>query len=163
MDNKIDTPIQLATVHDIPIIVTHHHKMFEEMWLLKGSEIDTHQFEAMDEAFTKKLKEELLNGKCKAWVIRNGDEIVASGAMSINSRTPIPYDPSCDVAHLHSIFTVSNYRKRGFAELITKTAIQYCKSKGIKRITLGASDAGRPIYEKIGFMTKLNSMMLFIE
>ncbi len=163
MDNKTDIPIHLAAIEDIPILVDHHHKMFEEIWVERGLEIDAHQFEDMDKAHTKKLEEELLNGTCKAWVIKNENKIVSSGAISITSMTPIPEDSSYKVAYLHSVFTELDYRKRGRAELIAITAIQYCKSKGIKRITLGASDAGRSTYEKIGFLTKLNSMILFIE
>jgi len=76
---------------------------------------------------------------------------------------PKPEDPSYVVAYLHGIYTEQGYRKNGFASLITKNAIHYCKSRGIKRMTLGASVAGRPIYENIGFQPAVSSMQLSIE
>ena len=148
---------------DIPILVTHHHKMFKEIWTQKGIEFDAHQFEEMDKAHTKKLNEELVNGTCTAWVVKKEDKIVASGALTINSMVPRPDDSSYMVAHLHSVFTEYDYRKNCFASLITKNAIHYCKSRGIKRMTLGASDAGRPLYEKMGFQPFVSSMQLLIK
>jgi len=163
MEDKTDIPVHSATIRNVPILVDHHRKMFEEIWSARGLEIDSNQFQAMDKSHSKKMCEELLNGTCKAWMILQGNEIVASGAITINSMTPIPRDPSPKVAYLHSVFTEPEYRKRGFGKRITMTAIEYCKSQGIKRLTLNASDAGRPIYEKIGFLANGNSMTLFIE
>ena len=155
--------IHTANAHHIPILVAHHHKMFEEIWILIGFEIDAHQFEAMDQAYEEKLREELDHGTCKAWMIRIDNKLVASGAISINSMTPTPYDPSYKVAYLHSIYTEPEYRRRGFAEFITKEAMRYCKSQGIKRMILEASDAGRPIYEKLGFQPSGRTLRLLIE
>lgn len=163
MISKTKLPVYLATLNDIPILVMHHHIMFEEIWALRGFKLDTLQFEAMDKEYEKKLQKEIVNGKCKAWIIKNGKKIVASGAMSIISMVPTPYDSSYKVAYLHSIFTECEYRNRGCAQLISENSIQYCKSQGIKRMILEASDAGRPIYEKIGFQSSTSSMRLLIE
>jgi GNAT superfamily N-acetyltransferase len=163
LDNKNDIPIHMATVHDIPVLVAHHHKMFKEIWIKLEFEIDTHQFEAMDKAHEDKLREEITNGTCRAWVIGIGNKIVASGAISIDSMTPTPYDFSYKVAYLHSIYTEPEYRNRGFAECITKEAMVYCKSQGIRRMILEASDAGRSIYEKVGFQPSGRTMRLWME
>jgi GNAT superfamily N-acetyltransferase len=163
MDNNTNITMHVASMDDIPILVTHHHKMFKEIWTLKGLEIDAHQFDKMDKAHTKKLNEELVNGSCIAWLVKKEDKIVASGAISINSMVPKPEDPSYRVAHLHSVFTEYDHRKNGFASLITKNAIHHCKSRGINRMNLGASAAGRPIYEKIGFQPSVSSMQLLIK
>ena len=160
MDKRRDVLIYMATVHDIPVLVAHHHKMFEEIWTRLGFEIDTHQFEAMDKAHEEKLRKEIADGTCKVWVIGIDNKIVASGAISIDSMTPTPYDPSYRVAYLHSIYTEPSYRKRGLAERITKQAMTYCRSQGIKRMILEASDAGRPIYEKLGFQPSGRTMRL---
>ena len=163
MYDKNDIPIRMATVNDIPILVAHHHKMFEEIWTLLGFEIDAHQFDTMDQVHEAKLRKEIANGTCKAWVIGIDNKIVASGAISLNSMTPTPYDPFYQVAYLHSIFTEPEYRRRGFAECITKEAIRYCKLQGIGRMILEASDAGRPIYEKLGFQPSGRTLRLLIK
>jgi GNAT superfamily N-acetyltransferase len=163
MENKNNTLIHVATIDDIPILVKHHHKMFEEIWTLKGLEIDAYKFDEMDKAHTRKLNEELPIGTCIAWMLKKEDNFVASGAITINSMVSMPEDASYKVAYLHSIYTEQGFRKKGFATLITKKAIDYCRSQGIWRMNLGASDAGRPIYERIGFKPSDSSMELSIK
>ena len=41
MDNKTDISILLATVYDIPILVKHHRKMFEEIFKKAGWPVKT--------------------------------------------------------------------------------------------------------------------------
>ena len=44
-----------------------------------------------------------------------------------------------------------------------ESLIQYCQKNGISRIVLNASDAGKPIYEKSGFVSSPETMRLFIK
>jgi GNAT superfamily N-acetyltransferase len=61
------------------------------------------------------------------------------------------------------MYTEKEYRNNNFANRIIEKAIQYCKDHGIKRFFLNASEAGRPIYEKIGFHSAPEIMRLIIE
>lgn len=54
---------------------------------------------------------------------------------------------------LHQIATLAEYRGKGLATAITHAALVDAKNKGIKRAILGASDEGKPLYEKMGFKT----------
>lgn len=157
-----ESRIQLATHNDIPTLVTHHHKMFKEIWEFRGLEIIDQKMEDMDKAYTEKLHKEIGNGECIAWVIKNDDKIVASGAVSFVSMVPTPDDSSAMVAYVHSIYTDHENRNKGYCRQIVMTAIKHCKSKGVKRMILNASEEGRPIYEDIGFKLSENSMRLFI-
>lgn len=73
---------------------------------------------------------------------------------------PVPHDLSPRIVFLHSIYTEPEFRNRGFAERITWEAAAYCKKNGIRRLHLFASDAGRPVYEKSGFMPVPNMLLL---
>jgi len=159
--NKIH--IHLATHNDIQTLVTHHHKMFEEIWESRGLETAAQKMENMDKAYTAKLHKEMDDGKCVAWVVKNDDKIVASGAVSFVSMVPIPVDSNSIVAYVHSIYTEQENRNKGYCRQIVTTAIDYCKSISIKRMILNASEAGKPIYEDIGFRLADNSMRLMIE
>ena len=152
-----------ATGHDIPRLSKHHRKMFEEIWERKGENIDISICKGIEKAYRQKLKQELIDGSCKAWVIENEDRIIASGAITIISFVPTPNDLSSSVAYLHSMYTEKEYRNNKFANLIVEKAIQSCKDYGIKRVFLNASEAGRPIYEKIGFRSAPEIMRLIIE
>lgn len=151
-----------ATERDIPRLGIHHRKMFEEICEKKGESIDPSVCKAMERAYAKKLKQELTDGSCKAWVIENENKIVASGAITIASLVPTPKDLSSSVVYLHSMYTEKEYRNNNFANLIVERAIRFCRDNGIKRVFLNASEAGRPIYEKVGFRAAPEMMRLVI-
>jgi GNAT superfamily N-acetyltransferase len=160
---NIQTSLREATESDIPRLGVHHRKMFEEIWEKKGESIDPSVGKAIERAYAKKLKQELTDGSCKAWVIESENKIVASGTITIASLVPTPRDLSSSVAYLHSMYTEKEYRNNHFANLIVERAIQFCRNNGINRIFLNASEAGRPIYEKLGFRTAPEMMRLVIE
>jgi N-acetylglutamate synthase-like GNAT family acetyltransferase len=160
---NIRISIREATESDIPRLGVHHRKMFEEIWKKKGKSIDPSVGKAMERAYAKKLGQELTNGPCRAWVIERENKIVASGAITIASLVPTPKDLSSSVAYLHSMYTEKGYRNNHFANLIVERAIRFCRDAGIKRAFLNASEAGRPIYEKLGFRAAPEMMRLSIE
>jgi GNAT superfamily N-acetyltransferase len=151
-----------ATSEDIPILTLHHRKMFEEILQSKGMSMDAGAGDAMESAYRAKLSGELASGECKSWVIEMEKAIVASGAISIVKMVPTPFDISCRMAYVHSMYTEKEQRGCGCASRIVRQAIEYCKGHGIKRMFLNASDAGRPVYEKIGFIPSPESMRILL-
>ncbi len=168
-NNKVDNQdakrplLREATERDISHLAIHHRKMFEEIWMDKSECLDPSVCRGIEEAYAQKLKPELLNGTCKVWLVEEENKIIASGAISIVSFVPSPHDLSSNVAYLHSIYTEKEYRNNGFANLIINKITQYCKDYEIKRMILNASEAGRPIYEKLGFRSAPDIMRLIIE
>jgi len=138
--------ISEATRDDIEQLAIHHRKIFEEIWEKKSLKLDAAKAQEMEKAYTDKLEKQIPGGSCKAWVVNNGNQLVASGAISIVSYVPVPSDPNHNIAFLHSMYTEKEFRGRHLAQQIIKKAIQYCKENGINRIILNASDAGKPIY-----------------
>jgi GNAT superfamily N-acetyltransferase len=84
---------------------------------------------------------------------------VSGGAVSIVSYVPVPHDLDPRIAFLHSVYTEPGHRHRGFAGRITDEAIRWCRKAGIRRLYLVASEAGKPLYEKNGFMPVENMML----
>ena len=56
-----------------------------------------------------------------------------------------------NAAGLYYVAVDSNYRKLGLGRQITQTAMQYAVDNGYKIVALHATDAGRIIYDKLGF------------
>ena len=152
-----------ATGKDIPQLAIHHRKMFEEIWGKKGEMIEASKSERMEEVYRLKLEQQFIDGTCKAWVIENNKSLMASGAITIISYVPTPDDFSHRVAYLHSMYTEKAFRNNRFANRIVERIIEFCKKNGIKRVILNASEAGKPIYERIGFRSAPETMRLFIE
>jgi len=152
-----------ATERDIPQLAIHHRKMFEEIWEKKGQQIGNSASIEIERAYLRKLSQELPGGSCRSWVIEDGNQIVASGAITIVSLVPTPNDLSSKVAYLHSMYTEKGLRGKYLADRIVRKALEYCKVNRIKRVILNASEAGRPIYEQLGFSSSPDMMRIFIE
>jgi GNAT superfamily N-acetyltransferase len=161
-EKTLEMKIHFATPDDIESLAVHHRKMFEEIWERKGQVLEMAKAIEVEKAYLRKLDNEIPTGICKAWVVKNDGEIVASGAISIISYVPIPDDTNNIVAYLHSIYTEKDFRGRKLARQIIEQAIDYCKENGIHRVILSASNAGRPLYEKLGFVATPETMRMFI-
>jgi GNAT superfamily N-acetyltransferase len=56
-----------------------------------------------------------------------------------------------EVPYLMSFYTEREFRRRGVARLIVETAIAWCRAHGYDRVNLDASEAGKALYETLGF------------
>ena len=155
-----DPDIHPASQADIPVLVSHHLKMFEEIWEKRGSLPEPGVMDRVSTEYARKLEAEMDTGACSAWVILQDGIVVSSGAISIVSYVPNPIDPSCRIALLHSIYTEKGYRNSGYASCITREAARFCRDQKIGRLYLFASADGRHVYEKAGFIQVDNLMML---
>jgi GNAT superfamily N-acetyltransferase len=152
--------IRIAVGEDIPHLARHHRMMFEEIREQSGTPADPSVLAVLEKEYAEKLGREFRSGTCISWVADLGNRIVSSGAISIVSYVPVPHDLSCRIAFLHSVYTEKDFRHQHHAHNITKQAADYCRNQGIRRMYLFASDAGRPLYEKSGFVPVPNMMQL---
>ncbi len=61
-----------------------------------------------------------------------------------------------------NMYTKPEYRRKGIAYKTLDILVEESKAKGISAISLEATDMGRPLYEKYGFV-KLNDEMELTE
>lgn len=59
-----------------------------------------------------------------------------------------------------NMYTAPDYRRRGIAYRTLELLVEDAKSRGIKAISLEATDMGRPLYEKYGFVQMNGEMEL---
>jgi GNAT superfamily N-acetyltransferase len=152
-----------ASSFDIPIMATHHKKMFEEIWEKRNEQLNPIRAIEVENAYAQKLEIDMKNGICRAWVIEDKEIVVASGAVSFASFVPTPSNLSFNIAYVHSIYTEKSHRNARCAQQIIHNIITHCQSQGIMTIMLRASDAGRAIYQKIGFQPDSNMMIMIIQ
>lgn len=154
--------LRFATVNDIPVLVRHRRRMFEDMDALKGVTSDRAGFEAMDAAYAVILRYEIPAGSTRAWVIEDAGQIVASGALKFVDWLPRPDGRQRGLVYVHSVYTEPEYRRQGLARRILQAMIDYCRENGWLRISLHASELGRGLYEELGFKPT-NELRLVIE
>lgn len=162
-ERRLTLTVRPANMGDIAILARHHRMMFQGIWENEGKCLDPRTAQEVENAYRRKLEQQLCRSTCLAWVGEQEGHPVASGALSFVSFVPVPGDLNHRVAYLHSIFTEKDHRGKGWAGRITQTILAECKRRGIKRVLLNASAEGRPVYEKIGFRPMPEMMRLMIQ
>ena len=59
-----------------------------------------------------------------------------------------------------NIYTAPEYRRQGIAAKTLDMLVQECRRRGVDFISLEATAAGRPLYEKHGFVSMQDEMIL---
>jgi ribosomal protein S18 acetylase RimI-like enzyme len=90
------------------------------------------------------------------------DTVLSAAGMYIMDFPPGPLTFHDKSAYLLNVYTFPEYRGRGLAKQLVQYLIDEAQKRGIRRILLHASDAGRPLYEAMGF-TITNEMRLLLD
>lgn len=90
------------------------------------------------------------------------DKIVSIGSLCLFERIPYIENLSGKEGYILNIYTLPEYRKKGYGKEITKKLIEYSKDIGIKRLWLNTSNEGKKLYSKLGFKNKENEMEIFL-
>ena len=143
-----DFEIRLATRDDAEVIATHRGLMFFDMG--KVSRDESKQIRSATEPHIRKLLE---TDQYLGWLVIKDGGVVAGGGVYLRELLPIP--GCCRLgrwAYIANIYTEEAHRRQGLARLVVNTILQWCEEHDIDQITLAASDAGRPLYESLGFV-----------
>jgi GNAT superfamily N-acetyltransferase len=105
------------------------------------------------------LKQWIDNGKYVGWLATLSDKpemIVAGAGVQLQPILPRPLDIGTigegRQGVIVNVFTEPQWRRRGIAGLLIKEILTWSKREQIDRLVLHASDEGRSIYEKLGFV-----------
>ena len=94
-----------------------------------------------------------------SWLV-NGNCCIGTDGVSFFQVMPTYHNPSGKKAYIMNMYTNPKYRRKGIAYKTLDMLIKDSKSKGIFSISLEATDMGRPLYEKYGFIKMNNEMEL---
>jgi GNAT superfamily N-acetyltransferase len=143
-----------ATEADAEVIAEQRLRMFVEM----GRPEDA-GMRAMLVAFVPWVRERLKDGRYVGWIVTDGEKIVAGAGMFLMDFPPHVRDPHPLRAYLLNFYVQPEARGRGLAYGLLKGAVEEARRRGIRVVSLHASEAGRPLYERNGFAAS-NEMML---
>ena len=102
----------------------------------------------------------LKNGTHLAYLIFDEETFVGAGGISYFQVMPTYHNPTGKKAYIMNMYTNPDYRRRGIAFKTLDLLVTDAKEKGITAISLEATDMGRPLYEKYGFIKMNNEMEL---
>lgn len=148
--------IRLATLEDVETLVRLRVTFLEEVGNF-GEGVDTR---AVSEAFRNYLLRKLPAGEFLAWVAEEEGEIVATSGLVFFERPPNGTSPAGLEAYVMNMYTRPEWRGRGLATALLDAAILHVKRTDARRVWLHATDVGRPVYERAGFVASDTEMEL---
>jgi GNAT superfamily N-acetyltransferase len=138
--------IREGTVADIPEIARHRRRMCEDTHYTDEEALST-----MVTVTADYLKRAIPEGSFRSWLACDNGRIVAGGAVVVSPWPAHAYELECRRATILNVYTEPEYRRRGIARQIMEAIIAWCKKEGFARVSLHASEHGRPLYESLGF------------
>lgn len=95
-----------------------------------------------------------------AYLVFDQERFAGAGGVSFYRVMPTYHNPSGYKAYIMNMYTEPAYRRSGIAFRTLDLLVGAAKARGIEHITLEATDMGRPLYEKYGFIKMQDEMKL---
>lgn len=139
--------IRIATLADLPVLIRHRRMMWWDMGRHDEAALELMQ-QAANEYFTAAVVDRTYRGflavNAFGKVIGGGGIVISAWPGLLNQRRP-------QRAMILNMYVEPEYRRRGIARKLMETMIAWCRENGFANVALHASDAGRPLYEQLGF------------
>ncbi len=147
--------IRQATIADVKALARHRCEMFRDMGQLQED-----AYQALADASIEYFEKAIPAGEYVAWVVTpraQPDLIVSGGGMQLRRILPRPnrageLERPGPQGLIVNVYTEKDWRRKGLAGLVTVTIIEWCRNNGVASLVLHASEMGRPLYEKLGFV-----------
>ena len=140
--------IRPATVADVPDLVRLRRTMFEAM-----NFDDPAQLDEADAATAAYFAEAIPARRFHGWLaVTSANEAVGSGGAVIDQHPPGPSNLSGQIGYLMNMVTVPRYRRRGMARRMIQVILAWLAEQPIQHVVLHTTEAGRPLYEELGFV-----------
>lgn len=102
----------------------------------------------------------LENGEHIAYLVYDNDTFIGSGGVSFYQVMPTYHNPTGKKAYIMNMYTEPEYRRQGIAIRTLDLLVKDAKEQGVSQIALEATDMGRPMYERYGFIKMDDEMEL---
>ena len=141
--------LRAASPSDLETLVRHRRRMWEEIGGRTRRELNR-----ADPIYRRWVRRETRDGRFVAFVVDDARaRPLASGAIWLSPAQPRPGPLAREsMPYVLSMFTEPEARGRGIASRIVRAMIAWSTLHGYRRIFLHASEAGRPVYAKLGFV-----------
>ena len=107
-----------------------------------------------DYSFNKELienTEQYFKDGNQTTILAVDEKAIGCATLSYLCVMPTYSHPTGKRAHLMNVYTNKDYRRMGIAETMVKMLINEERKRGVTEISLDATEAGKPLYKKLGF------------
>ena len=102
----------------------------------------------------------LETGEHIAYLVYDNGAFVGAGGVSFYQVMPTYHNPTGKKAYIMNMYTAPAYRRQGIAFHTLDLLVKVIRKQGVSQITLEATEMGRPLYEKYGFVKMEDEMEL---
>lgn len=102
----------------------------------------------------------LESGEHIAYLVYDNGKFIGAGGLSFYQVMPTYHNPTGKKAYIMNMYTASEYRRQGIAFHTLDLLVKDIRKQGVSQITLEATEMGRPLYEKYGFVKMEDEMEL---
>jgi GNAT superfamily N-acetyltransferase len=146
--------IRQATAADAALLAEHRVGMFRDMGAIKP-ECEG----ALHEKSIAYFMAAIPSGEYVGWIAYPADDAAPIAGAGVQFRSLLPRPTLTGDGLLLgreglvlNVYTTPSWRGRGVARQLMDTIIAWAADAGVVRLVLAASPAGRPLYEKMGFV-----------
>lgn len=150
----MDLIYKKGTIEDIDLLTKTRIEVLRAANKL-SSDIDMYEVERFSYEY---YRQAFLNDSHTAYLVFDGNKFVGAGGVSYYQVMPTYHNPSGKKAYIMNIYTSPSYRRNGIATKTLTLLVEDAKRRGINAISLEATEEGRPLYEKFGFVQMKNEM-----
>ena len=145
-----------ATPDKIDLLVSTRIEVLRAANLLDEN-VDMSDVAAQSEAY---YRDALTDGSHTGILAFDGDALVGTGGVSYYRVMPTFHNPTGRCAYIMNMYVRPAHRRRGIATAMLDLLVADARRRGMGRIALEATDMGRPLYEKYGFIRAGGEMEL---
>ena len=136
-----------ATAADLDILVATRLEVLRAANLLDADADMTRVERESRDYYARALQD----GSHTAYLVFDGDRFVGAGGVSYYRVMPTYHNPSGEKAYIMNMYTAPDHRRRGIALKTLDLLVRDARSRGVRAISLEATEMGRPLYERYGF------------
>ena len=140
-----------ATMEDIDEMVRTRIIVLRAANKLSDDE-DMSVVEEESKAYYRRVLE---TGEHIAYLVYDNGAFVGAGGVSFYQVMPTYHNPTGKKAYIMNMYTASEYRRQGIAFHTLDLLVKDVRKQGVSQIALEATEMGRPLYEKYGFIKKI--------
>ena len=150
------TPIifRAASLYDIEPLVCARIEFFADM----HSGMTENEKADLYDANKSYFEETLSDGSFSAYLAFDGGVLIGTSGVNFYKTPPNGRNLTGKTAYISNMFTKPEYRGRGIATRLFELTVAEAKKRGCGKVVLHATDAGRRVYEKLGFFVPYGAM-----
>ncbi len=150
----MDIVFRKAEIKDIEKYIEHR---IEFILSLKGVFQDEKIFRINTKNF---LEKSITNNTSVIFIAEKEGKILSSAMAVLYESLPMTYTPNGKCSIIYNVYTTAEYRNKGFAKKLLKMLLDDLHAKGIEEVLIKYTDAGKKVYEKLGFKQLHDYMIL---